>query len=217
MRDNTWLSEPWSKIPQWHVSALRKRKQYLNHVTGRTTTYSKPVPLSVTSPGAHLYIHNKRTQLYICVFSITHTHLWSITEKQIPVYHHSSMEHSIYLTAVVSPEWYISSVPLSIVFRRGSGSTGLPRCICVSHKALLHATVTLSDLWQRGASERLCNSEQVGSEHISWLFCAELWALFLSSEIHYSTEYWIRGWKQQIERYTDGCLWLYQGCYIRLL
>lgn len=73
------------------------------------------------------------------------------------------MWHSIYLTVVVSSEWCISSVPLSIVFRRGSESTGLPRCICISHKAQRRATVILSYLWQRGASERLCGSKQVGS------------------------------------------------------
>lgn len=73
------------------------------------------------------------------------------------------MWHSVYPTPVVSPEWYIQSVPISIVFRRGSGSTGLPRCICVFHKEQWHVTVKLSDLWQRRTRERICSSEQVGS------------------------------------------------------
>lgn len=98
----------------------------------------------------HTHTHTA-TWCRLCVCS--HTHLWSITQRQIPVCYHSSMWHSIYLTAGVSPECYISSVPLSVVFRRGSGSTGLPRCMCISNKAQRRATVTLSDLWQRGASE----------------------------------------------------------------
>lgn len=72
---------------------------------------------------------------------------------------------SIYLTAVLTPECYISSAPLSIVFRRGSGSTGLPR-IRISHKGERRATVTLSDLRRRGG-EREASQLRAGWKNTS--------------------------------------------------
>lgn len=139
----------------------KEGKQHLHSVTEGTARYSSSsISSSATYTPNHMHDgSHTHTQICSCVCLIA----WTITQRQIPVCRHSSMWHSIYLTAAVSPECYISSVPLSIVFRRGSGSTGLPRCIWISHKAQWRATVTLSDLWQRGASVRLCSSEQVGS------------------------------------------------------
>lgn len=70
-------------------------------------------------------------------------------------------------------------------FRRGSGSKGLPRYICIWLKAQWHKTVTLSEIMAKErACERLCSSEQVGSFHQSLLSKRQSPCLF----------YWCLGW-----------------------
>lgn len=119
-----------------------------------------------THTHTHTYAY---TSVFVCGHLIACTLLvYNRSHRdEFPSATKACMWWSIYLTAVLSPECYISSAPLSIVFRRGSGSTGLPR-IRISHKAEQRATVTLSDLWRRGdereASQLIAGWENTSSE-----------------------------------------------------
>lgn len=77
----------------------------------------------------------------VCVHTCDAAYLWSVTRRaRVP-----SAATSV-CGAGVSPECYISSATLSIVFLCGCGSRSFSR-LWISHKAQRRATVTLSDLW----------------------------------------------------------------------